>query len=105
MDPLTVSGAVSHRHAEIAARLDSWATALVELRAATCSLTLFHPSFPAPPALANTHRTRRMHSLNWPGHCARCGLRPRHRASRTYCGRAGSIIIHACLMRECIARC
>ena len=76
MDPLTVPGAVSHRHAEIAARLDSWATALTELRAVTCSLTLFHPSFPAPPARVNTHRTRRMHSLNWPGHCARCGLRP-----------------------------
>ena len=83
-DLRTPPGAVSpHEHAQIAARLDGWATAL----AVSCVppvLTLLHPCSPGARAHAYTHtyRTRRMHCLSWPGRCARCGSRLRRRAFR-----------------------
>ena len=80
-DLRTPPGAVSpHEHAQIAARLDSWAVALAVSHAPSplCRLTLLSPSFGS-----RAHRIRRMHCPNWPGRCARCGLRPRRHASRT----------------------
>ena len=67
LDPRTLSGAVSHKHAYIAARLDSWATALAELRASTCPPTLFCPNSPTPPARANTQDSSyALPELAWP---------------------------------------
>ena len=80
-DLRTPPGAVSpHEHAQIVARLDSWAAALVVSHAppSPCRLTLLSPS-----SGSRAHRNRRMYCPNWPGRCARCGLRPRRHASRT----------------------
>ena len=80
-DLRTPPGAVSpHEHAQIAARLDSWAVALAVSHPPPplCRLTLLSPS-----SGSRAHRIRRMHCPNWPGRCARCGLRPRLLASRT----------------------
>ena len=79
-DLRTPPGAVSpHEHAQIAARLDSWAAALA----------VSHAPPPPPPCRLTLHssrgarRTRHMLCLNWPGRCARCGLPLRRRAFRT----------------------
>lgn len=80
LDLRTPPGAVGpHEHAQIAAQLDSWAAALAVSQALPSCLTL-HSSHGLDGC---AHRTRRMPCLNWPGRCARCGLRPRRRASRT----------------------
>ena len=78
LDLHTPPGAVSpHEHAQIAARLDIWATAL----AVSCIPPYLSVPVASPPVHA--HRTRRMHSLNWLSRCALCGLRPLRRASLT----------------------
>ena len=87
LDLHTPPGAVSpHEHAQIAARLDIWATAL--------AVSYLPPRFSAPVASPEcAHRIRRMHSLNWLGRCALCGSRPLRHASLT-----SRMMLRSCLL-------
>ena len=94
LDLHTPPGVVSpHEHAQIAARLDTWAAALAVSSVFTCRCTSASlASIPATITMA-THRTRRMHSLNWLGRCAPCGSRPLRSASRT-----SRLMLRSCLL-------